>query len=221
MRVQAICFDFDGTLAHYTGDFSLFLDGLRSELMLTQCDMKSFAERLRAELKKDGAVTLESALTKVLEELELRPPADLPDIAHKAARDYGAEVALLPGAAEVLKVASHVPLALISNGPEDMQRAALEQTGIASYFRAVLISGDRDVYARKPAARIFYLALTGLEVNPEDALMIGDNLAADIEGARAVGMRALYLGQDAGGLPSVPDLEALSRYLRAELGMPN
>lgn len=215
--MQAICFDFDGTLARYTGDFSLFLDSLRSELMLTQCDMRSFAERLRAELRRDGAVTLESALTKTLEGLDLRPPADLPDLARRAVCDYGAEVELLPGAADVLRVASRMPLALISNGPEDMQRAAIERTGVARYFRTVLISGDRDVYARKPAARIFYLALTGLEVNPEDALMVGDNFAADVEGARAVGMRALYLGQDAGGLPSVPDLEALSRYLRAEL----
>src|SRR5690625_662250 len=36
--LNAICFDLDGTLGHYAGDFQALASLLRSELMLQQCD---------------------------------------------------------------------------------------------------------------------------------------------------------------------------------------
>src|SRR5690606_36341265 len=89
-----------------------------------------------------------------------------------------------------------VPLALVSNGPVDMQRAALRALGFEKYFRAVLVSGDRDVAARKPAPRIFSLACVGLETVPEETLMVGDDLEADVRGAVDYGLQAVWLTRD-------------------------
>jgi putative hydrolase of the HAD superfamily len=46
---------------------------------------------------------------------------------------------------------------------------------------------------RKPDARIFRAALDRLGVPAERTVMVGDNLEADIVGARRVGMRTILL----------------------------
>ena len=45
----------------------------------------------------------------------------------------------------------------------------------------------------KPHPSIFRAALSLLSVAPEEAVMVGDSYAHDIEGARAVGMKAILL----------------------------
>lgn len=217
--IKAICFDLDGTLVHFNGDFSLFLDGLRNELMLVQCDLKEFADLLSAELHADGAVTLQSALLKTLERLELLPPDDLLDVTKRAIDDYSAQVQVLPGAKELLEFcAERVPLALVTNGPEDMQRAALGAAGIEDYFQNVLISGSGDVAARKPHSRIYELACKSLGSAPEETLMVGDKRENDVQAALDCGMQAVLIGSDAGeGYDAVPDLRALQAWLGSRL----
>jgi putative hydrolase of the HAD superfamily len=56
----------------------------------------------------------------------------------------------------------------------------------------------------KPSPTIFRAALELLEVEPAGAVMIGDSLADDVEGARALGMRAFLLDRE-GRYPNVPD----------------
>jgi len=45
----------------------------------------------------------------------------------------------------------------------------------------------------KPHPSIFRTALRLLAVSPEEALMVGDSYTHDIEGAKAVGMKAVLL----------------------------
>ena len=52
----------------------------------------------------------------------------------------------------------------------------------------------------KPSPTIFRAALELLGVEPEEAAMVGDSLTDDVEGARALGMRAFLLDRD-GPLP--------------------
>ncbi|MER3462763.1 MAG: noncanonical pyrimidine nucleotidase, YjjG family, partial [Armatimonadota bacterium] len=104
-----------------------------------------------------------------------------------------AEVRLLPGAREVLAYFAHLPKAVITNGPADIQWAALRNVGLEREFEAVVVSGDPDVAVRKPNPRIFHLACERLGVPPHETLMIGDHLEADVEGARAAGLQALHL----------------------------
>jgi HAD superfamily hydrolase (TIGR01549 family) len=64
----------------------------------------------------------------------------------------------------------------------------------------------------KPHESIFLAVLELLEVAPAEALMVGDTLSEDVEGALAVGMRAVLLDRDgrhpevAGRLESLHDL---------------
>jgi len=68
----------------------------------------------------------------------------------------------------------------------------------------------------KPHESIFRVVLDRLEVEPEDAAMVGDSLAEDVDGARALGMRAFLLDRR-DQFPEVedrlPDLFALPAAL--------
>lgn len=217
--MKAVCFDLDDTLGRYASDFSAFVALVRNELGLHQCDMNAFTRLVSTELERDGHLTFELVLRRVLERLQQRPPSDLADLASGAVAAYAADYRPLPGAAELLARldASGVKLALLTNGPDDMQRAALQALGLAGHFRAVLVSGDRDVAARKPAPRMFSLACTALEVVPEDVVMVGDDLDADMAGALEYGLGAIHVGRLDGPLPrgasQARDLAEVGRLL--------
>jgi putative hydrolase of the HAD superfamily len=216
--VRALCLDFDGTLAHSTGDFGAFADGLRGELGLLHCDRNRFSPRLSEALASEGAVTLEGALAATLRALEQALPDDLGAVAARAVTAYTAQVALLPGALALLTFlrARGLPLALVSNGPADMQRAALRAVGVGGFFSCVLISGDAAVGVRKPHPRIFERACGALETPPENILMVGDDPHTDLRGARAAGLQAVGVGVR-GEPEGVADLWALKGWLAARL----
>ena len=75
--MRAVCFDLDDTLGRYASDFSAFLALVRNELALHQCDMNAFARLVSEEMRRDGPLTFELVLRRVLERLQQRPPADL------------------------------------------------------------------------------------------------------------------------------------------------
>jgi HAD superfamily hydrolase (TIGR01549 family) len=73
----------------------------------------------------------------------------------------------------------------------------------------------------KPHESIFRVVLARLEVEPGHAAMVGDSLADDVEGARALGMRAFLLDrreQFLGVEDRLPDLFALPAALGLRAG---
>ncbi len=127
---------------------------------------------------------------------------------------------LLPGALEALSLCQtyNLPTALITNGPEDMQRAAVRAVGLEDYFQIILISGDPDVGVRKPHPRIFGLACEALSSRPAETLMVGDDLEADVRGALQYGMQTVHLGAGAGpGYETVADVQAFGMWLKARI----
>jgi putative hydrolase of the HAD superfamily len=70
----------------------------------------------------------------------------------------------------------------------------------------------------KPSPTIFRAVLDLLEAEPEASAMVGDSLADDIEGARALGMRAFLLDRE-GRYPDRPDTLPDLVALPAALGL--
>jgi HAD superfamily hydrolase (TIGR01549 family) len=70
----------------------------------------------------------------------------------------------------------------------------------------------------KPHETIFRAALELLGVAPGEAVMIGDSLADDVEGARAVGMQAFLVDRE-DRFPDVPDRLPTLLALPAALGL--
>lgn len=85
-------------------------------------------------------------------------------------------------------------LHIITNGFRDVQQRKIKASGIASYFEHIIDS--ESVHVKKPNPKIFEHALTLANVNPENALMIGDSLEADILGAINVQMNVIHVDFD-------------------------
>ena len=70
-------------------------------------------------------------------------------------------------------------LLLLTNGSPDLQNTKLDITPeLVPYFDQIVISGAFG--KGKPDASIFEHALSLLEIDKEEALMVGDNLMTDI-----------------------------------------
>jgi len=107
---------------------------------------------------------------------------------------------LLPGGPELVRrLAEKVPVALVTNGPPDIQRLKVEQAGIAGDLSAVVISGEIGI--GKPDPAVFAHALELLHAEPRHSVMVGDSWERDVTGALASGMRAVWIshGREAPG----------------------
>jgi putative hydrolase of the HAD superfamily len=85
---------------------------------------------------------------------------------------------------------SGLTLAVISNW-EDWLEQLMASLSIQHYFQFAVISGVCGM--EKPDAAIFQHALERAGVAPHEALHVGDSLRQDVEGAEAVGMKAVLI----------------------------
>jgi len=97
----------------------------------------------------------------------------------------------MDGAAELL-AAVHATsrVAVVSNNLLEEQREKLQFIRLDSFVDALVVSEEAGV--SKPDPGIFRIALDRLGVDAADAVMVGDSWAADIVGARAAGIRAIW-----------------------------
>jgi len=97
-----------------------------------------------------------------------------------------------PGVIEALQRmrAASLRLACVTNKAEAFTTPLLEKSGLAPLLDAVVTSDQ--VGRRKPHPEPFLHACRLLEVEPGDAVVIGDS-ANDAEGARAAGIRVLLV----------------------------
>jgi putative hydrolase of the HAD superfamily len=82
-------------------------------------------------------------------------------------------------------------LAVVTNGPSELQREKLTLSGLAPYFEAVVISGELGI--GKPDPRIFQRALNELQAAADKAVMVGDSLERDIAGAQQTGISTIWV----------------------------
>jgi putative hydrolase of the HAD superfamily len=98
---------------------------------------------------------------------------------------------LLPGATDFLNATAHLPRAIVTNGNKPQALRKITKLGLSHQFQAVVT--PEDCGARKPDPRIFMHALSLLRVSPTEAVMIGDNMEADLVPAKALGMRTFHV----------------------------
>ncbi|HEX6702106.1 MAG TPA: HAD family hydrolase [Gaiellaceae bacterium] len=94
---------------------------------------------------------------------------------------------------------ARLKIGLVSNGARD-----LESFVVHHGLDVDAAIGSRAHGKTKPHETIFRAALALLEVEPGEAAMVGDSVEDDVEGARALGMRALLVDRE-GRYPEVPD----------------
>ncbi len=104
-------------------------------------------------------------------------------------------------------------IGLVSNGQRDLEEFARHHA-----LDVDAMVGSRAHGRTKPHPSIFVAALEALDVAPDEAAMVGDSLEDDIEGARALGIRAIFLDRDGRHLDAEDRIDTLLA-LPAALGL--
>lgn len=162
------------------------LDGVRDRF---------WADRERSrQARQDMFGARRAILAQAFERLGLSPESELVrEVADAYSSEREARVAPFPGAVETLaelRRRGH-RLGLLTNGGARLQRAKIERYDLAPLFDAIRVEGEVGI--GKPFPEAFAGALAALGADGESAAMIGDDLEADVAGAQAAGLLAIWV----------------------------
>jgi FMN hydrolase / 5-amino-6-(5-phospho-D-ribitylamino)uracil phosphatase len=90
-------------------------------------------------------------------------------------------------------VKSVAGIGMITNGPTSIQQPKIDLLEIEHHFPFILISESVGIW--KPDPAIFEMALEIAGVHADDAIYVGDSPVADVPGARAAGMRSVWINR--------------------------
>ncbi len=209
--VYGVIFDLMGTLASYSGTraelraawergaTALYRDLAAQGLPVPPA---TFADALQtttaAELARHGSpreISVAAVLAATLRQFDFPFTAEQFVAAERAY--FGPELdewRVLPGAVEAVEALNEegLRLAVVSNAPSHVfVEEAIARVGLRPYLSPVMSSAKAG--ARKPDPRLFQAIIADWQLRPENVVMVGDGLAADIAGAHAAGMRGVLV----------------------------
>ena len=126
------------------------------------------------------------------------------DIARRSLRGYLDRLAPFDDSMETLESlrAQGYRLGMVTNGSSDTQREKIARWNLEPYFDEIVIESE---FGRgKPDPAVFRQALAGTGAAPDEAWMVGDNLYADIGGARGVGVHSVWIHRERLEFPDDP-----------------
>jgi 2-haloacid dehalogenase len=193
-----LLFDADGTLFDFAAAEREALTLILSDLGI-DCTPQVFQtyklinDRLWQSLAS-GLVSQDHIKTKRFELLldELGIPGDHHAIGHDYAVYLSQQTQLLDGAHETIEaLAPHYRMVILTNGLKEVQRPRFSQSSLSPFFTDIVVSGEVGV--SKPDPGIFAEAMRRMgSPSQSEVLMIGDNLGADVEGARRFGIDSCW-----------------------------
>ena len=126
------------------------------------------------------------------------------EIARRSLRGYLERLAPFDDSMETLEQlrSQGFRLGMVTNGSADTQREKIGRWKLEPYFDEIVIESE---FGRgKPDAGVFRQALAGTGAAPHEAWMVGDNLYADIGGARGVGIHSIWIHRERLQFPDDP-----------------
>jgi len=123
---------------------------------------------------------------------------------------------LLPGIAELARElrAEGVPIGILTNS-EGRAATLVRELGLDDVFGVVIDSGVVGV--AKPEPAIFHAFAAALALPPSEIVHVGDSLRADVQGALAVGMHAIWFAGNRDSAPRGVAVCENAGELRSEL----
>ncbi len=121
----------------------------------------------------------------------------------------GARRAMAGAAALLPLVKARARVGIVSNNLLDEQREKLRECGLEPFVDALVVSEELGV--SKPDPRMFEVALERVGAAAGDTVMLGDSWVADVAGARACGIRAIWFNRHGTPAPEpgVEEIRAL------------
>ncbi len=223
--ITDIFFDLDHTLWDFEKNSALAFHKV-FETHRLDVDVKEFLFHYEPinldywKLYRDERVTKEALrrgrLNDTFAKLKLKHPTEVIDALAVSYIDFlPVNNFLFPGTMEILDyLKPHYNLHIITNGFEEVQYKKITNSKMDHFFKT--ITSSERVGVKKPNPKIFHYAMEMANTTPERSVMIGDNLEADILGAHAVGMQAIYFNTEAlteKNILSVKELREIKRLL--------
>lgn len=213
MGYKHLFFDLDNTLWDFDANSKYTLQVLFDKYKLG-CHFSSFETYYRLYSKNNlllwqlygaGKITKE-ALNKERFAYPLRSyKASLLHLAPQMEGDYlpllAQQTRLVPHCLEVLDACKQkrCKLYIISNGFVEIQQQKLKNTGLLPYFTKCYFS--EHIGAHKPAKVFFDYAIKSSNAIKKQSLVIGDNVEADIVGAKNAGIDQVYFNPNPSSAP--------------------
>jgi HAD superfamily hydrolase (TIGR01549 family) len=136
---------------------------------------------------------------------------------------YNQELRTFPDACRVLRrLDGRFELGLVTNGPTEAQWEKIDKFDLPKIMEVILVSGQIGI--AKPDPRIFEVALRGLKAQPREALMVGNSLEHDHQGAMNTGIPFIWMNHSQRPLPGGwprPEAEVSSFRELEELLLPD
>jgi HAD superfamily hydrolase (TIGR01509 family) len=202
MALEAVLFDYGDTLLEFRLDDELWLGAMRDMLAAAggpperAADLRGEIERRVTELSADpddhAELIYEEVVAGALAAVGTSPGPELLRTAIEAQhRGWLGARRLHPKAHWLLQEvrARGLRIGIVSNtfDPPDLLHADLVSDGVAERVDAIVFSSELGL--RKPAPEIYRAALDALDVEPANALFVGDRVREDVQGPAALGMR--------------------------------
>jgi putative hydrolase of the HAD superfamily len=202
--IKHIFFDLDHTLWDFDKNAQETLHELYLQYQLEQIGLASADEFIATYTENNhqlwaeyhvGKITKETLRAERFSRTFLQLGVEPEKIPHQFEDDYvrltPTKTHLFLGSEKVLAyLQQKYVLHIISNGFKESTLIKMEVSGLNPYFTNVIIS--EDVGVNKPHKAIFEYALDKAGAQLHESIMIGDSIEADIRGAQAFGMKAIY-----------------------------
>lgn len=207
--LKAVFFDFDGTLCDDGATIDSALEAAGTAVRRSRPDIESSVLEAAYREVSDRAWTdydrhlrplgsPEAMLRSLWRQTLAEFGCDDADVADTAATTYWRHrLDSCRPFADVLPLLPEVGrtfyTSLLTNGAPAMQRAKVQASGLAGYFRDVFVGGEFS--QGKPAPFIFTAALDAAGYRPDEAVYVGDSLVHDVVGARRSGLHSVWLNR--------------------------
>jgi HAD superfamily hydrolase (TIGR01549 family) len=215
-RVRAVLFDLDDTLFDHRHCTTASLRAVHERYECFQRMAFDELERTHAALLEElhndvmvGRVSVDAARQERFRRLFLAAGTTAGE-AMAAAAAAGYRLAYLEarraiaGADELLaRVRQRARIVVVSNNVVEEQRGKLRHCALDRFVDALVVSEEEGI--SKPDPEIFRRALARVDCPPAEAVMLGDSWAADIAGARAAGIRAIWVNPRGAPRPEPAD----------------
>ncbi len=192
---QEICADVAPRLG---GDSASLREAIRRESAIFWADEETVAEYRVRPLDSRTYVVRLALLSEGLDE------SSTEEIARRSLRGYLERVAPFDDSIETLEAlrSQGYRLGMVTNGSSETQREKIARWNLEPYFDEIVIESE---FGRgKPDPAVFARALAGTGAAPHEAWMVGDNLYADIGGARAAGIHSVWIHRERLQFPDDP-----------------
>jgi putative hydrolase of the HAD superfamily len=211
--MRAVLFDLDGTLHDRASGLVAFARDQFTRLGNDRDQLERFVSRFIA-LDANGKVWKSEVYSQLIKEFELQGSPAVEALVNEYLAFYPGFAVPMADAMYVLErlKARQIGVAIVTNGRSDLQRAVITVLGFDALVDAIVISEEAGF--RKPQRDIFDMALVQLGVEAHQAIFVGDDPVADIEGAFNAGLYPIVFNGDAtDGITSVNALKEVLQVL--------